>query len=315
MKFINITIVFSFLFLSVYARINMAVVDFEAKGISEVNVSILSERLGIELFKTDQFNIIERQQMDEILKEQGFQQTGCFSNECVVEIGKLVGVEQIVTGSVSKFENIYSISARVIDVQTGRVLNISTYDYKGELDNLLEYGVKKVALDIAQLNRLERGDVIENTDTGQDIKLEKKPYPSKGGFFILQVAFIYPFQFVQEHINIYGIKLNFPYGKNNIVYGLDCGVFNTSAMEMYGLQAGVKNTSEELLGTQFAIINENKTMAGVQIGLYNMTVDAVGIQIGLVNKAENLIGVQVGLINIIKNNTGPSHMIGINIGF
>jgi TolB-like protein len=315
MKFINIITVFTLLFPSVYARINMAVVDFEAKGISEVNVSILTERLGIELFKTDKFNIIERQQMDEILKEQGFQQTGCFSNECVVEMGKLVGVEQIVTGSVSKFENIYSISARVIDVQTGKVLNISTYDYKGELDNLLEQGVKKVALDIAQLNQPHRGNVTETTDTTQDIRFEKKPYLRKGGFFVLQLALLYPFQFVQEHIDIYGLKINVVSGKNNVIYGLDCGVFNMSAIEMYGLQMGVKNESLNLLGAQLGIVNQNKTMAGAQLGFINKAENAEGAQIGLINNAENLIGVQIGLINIIENNTGPSHMIGINIGF
>jgi len=34
--------------------------------------------------------------MEQILVEQGFQQSGCTTNECMVEVGKLIGVENIV---------------------------------------------------------------------------------------------------------------------------------------------------------------------------------------------------------------------------
>ena len=43
--------------------------------------------------------------MEDILKEQGFQQTGCTSDECVVEVGKIIGVQQMVGGSISKVGN------------------------------------------------------------------------------------------------------------------------------------------------------------------------------------------------------------------
>ena len=39
--------------------------------------------------------------MEQILVEQGFQQSGCTTNECMVEVGKLIGVEKIVSGSIS----------------------------------------------------------------------------------------------------------------------------------------------------------------------------------------------------------------------
>ena len=45
--------------------------------------------------------MMERGLMDEILTEQGFQQTGCASDECIVEMGKLVGVKQIIGGSIN----------------------------------------------------------------------------------------------------------------------------------------------------------------------------------------------------------------------
>ena len=42
-----------------------------------------------ELINTHRFIVIERAQMDSILKEQGLQQTGCTDQECAVKAGRL----------------------------------------------------------------------------------------------------------------------------------------------------------------------------------------------------------------------------------
>ena len=83
--------------------------------------------------------------MEEILTEQGFQQTGCTSDECVVEVGKIVGVQQMVGGSISKVGNVFSVSARIVNVETGVILQMATYDYEGKIGELLKVGMQKVA--------------------------------------------------------------------------------------------------------------------------------------------------------------------------
>src|SRR4030042_5339882 len=79
---------------------NIAVMELNGNGISQNELVGFSNRLRVELFNTDRFNVIERSKMDEILKEQGFQQTGCFNTECAIEAGKLIGVNKIVVGSI-----------------------------------------------------------------------------------------------------------------------------------------------------------------------------------------------------------------------
>ena len=71
---------------------SVAVLEFEGKNVSVAEASALTDRLRNELFQMGQFKIIERGQMDEILNEQAFQQTGCVSSECAVEVGKMLGV-------------------------------------------------------------------------------------------------------------------------------------------------------------------------------------------------------------------------------
>ena len=128
----------------------IAVIDLIGNNVSDNEVKALSDRLRVELFNTKHFKVVERTMMEEILEEQGLQQSGCTTTECIVEVGKLIGVEQIVGGSISKVGNTFSVSARIVSVVTGDILHTATYDYKGEIDDLLTTGMKKVAKDLTK---------------------------------------------------------------------------------------------------------------------------------------------------------------------
>ena len=75
--------------------------------------------------------------MNEILQEQGFQQSGCTSDECVVEIGRLVGMQQMVAGSIGKIGKLYTFNVRIIDVQSGQVLKTAIDDCECSIEEVL----------------------------------------------------------------------------------------------------------------------------------------------------------------------------------
>ena len=145
------------------AQTTIAVIDFDARGISQSEVSTLTDRLRDELIKTGKYNVIERGQMEEVLKEQGLQQTGCVSDECVVEVGQLMGVQQMVGGSIG---NVFSVSARIIDVQSGEIANVTTFDYKGDVGNLLTTGMRQVVTNL--LSEVEIA-VVETTEVDKPV--------------------------------------------------------------------------------------------------------------------------------------------------
>jgi len=148
-KFIStVLILISFIF-NLNAQTHTAVIDFSGKNVSSTNAASLTERLRAELFSTKRYIILERDRMDEILKEQEFQISGCTTNECFIEIGKLLNVEQLIIGSISQVGSTYSISARIISVETGEILTVATYDYEGKIDDLLTRGMKIVALKLS----------------------------------------------------------------------------------------------------------------------------------------------------------------------
>ncbi|MBN2278941.1 MAG: hypothetical protein JXQ65_00010 [Candidatus Marinimicrobia bacterium] len=134
---------------SLYAQTPIAVLDFLSNGLSGQEAQALTDRFRNELFQYKNFDIMERAYMEEILDEQGFQLSGCTSDECVIEAGKLVGVEQMVGGSISRVGETFTIAARIISVETGKILNTASYDYTGEIDMLLKEGMKQVAAVLA----------------------------------------------------------------------------------------------------------------------------------------------------------------------
>lgn len=87
------------------ARKKVAVVDFEDKsGYGQGRIGrAASDVLTRFLFDSQQFRVIERQQVVKLLEEQRFQQSGAVNPQTALQAGKLLGVDFIVTGAVTNF--------------------------------------------------------------------------------------------------------------------------------------------------------------------------------------------------------------------
>lgn len=125
--------------------LHLAISDLTAQGVKESEAAVISEQLGAELMKSPRIKLLERNQVQEILKEQGFQQSGCVNDACAVEVGQMLGVENIMVGTVGLAGSYTLLSVRVIDVATGTIVaNVSTKT-KGGIDKMLELGVEEAA--------------------------------------------------------------------------------------------------------------------------------------------------------------------------
>ncbi len=115
----------------------VAVLDFEGRGISQMEAATLTDRLMSELVKTNAVIMVERNQMKEIMEEQGLQQSGCVAAECAAEIGALLGVQNMISGSFGKLGSTYTVDASMFSVETGQTTKSVSKTYKGEVDGLL----------------------------------------------------------------------------------------------------------------------------------------------------------------------------------
>jgi TolB-like protein len=132
-------------------KVNVAVLDLEAISVTPVEARTLTDKFRGELVRTGKFQVIERSQMEEILNEQGFQQTGaCNSDECYVQAGRLLGVEQMIGGSIGKVGNIYLVSVRLIAVETGVIVKLVDEEVEGSIDEVLKTGIRRVVQKITR---------------------------------------------------------------------------------------------------------------------------------------------------------------------
>ena len=140
---------------SLFAKDIIAVLDLETIGLNPGEATILTQRLTTKLIAIDKYEVVERANMDKILKEQKFQHSGCTDSECAVEIGQLLNTDFIVIGSVSKFGDTWALDARLIDVGQGNVLISAEYSKSGKMDILLTSGITSIAKQLCEWEEID----------------------------------------------------------------------------------------------------------------------------------------------------------------
>lgn len=131
-------------------KLTVAVAELEGRGLAEGEAFTLTDALRSYLINTNVFRVMERGKMDLVLKEQGFQASGaCTDEACLVEMGQLLGVDHLVTGSIGKVGTTYSVNIRMINIATGEIVRTANKFYKGEIDGLLTKIIPDIAQDFA----------------------------------------------------------------------------------------------------------------------------------------------------------------------
>ena len=104
---ILILIISSLLFAQGKAKVRIAVVNFENKS----HWYWWGDRLGeaaadvfvTDLLDTGKFSVIEREKLETVLKEQNLGASGLVTPETAAKVGRLLGVQYILTGSITEF--------------------------------------------------------------------------------------------------------------------------------------------------------------------------------------------------------------------
>jgi curli biogenesis system outer membrane secretion channel CsgG len=122
-------------------KLRVGIVDFVNKssyGAGRLGTSA-SDILTTELFKTGAFILVERAQLKQVLGEQSLGQTGAVKPETAAQAGKVLGLNALVTGSISQFGvstggadyGVYkqkiqtakcTVDVRVVDASSGQLL-------------------------------------------------------------------------------------------------------------------------------------------------------------------------------------------------
>jgi TolB-like protein len=100
----------------------IAVIPFrELDGRTTILGTFLAEELVTDLFMTGDLDIVERSMLDKVMAELKLGQSGAIDPETAKQVGKIVGVDAIVSGSITDLQSYVGVNCRLIDTETGRI--------------------------------------------------------------------------------------------------------------------------------------------------------------------------------------------------
>lgn len=90
----------------------------------------LAEKLITKLFATGKFQVMERAKLKKALEEQRFGLTGMVDDETAARLGKILGVEAIVIGTVTDLGSNVDVNSRLIGTETGAVFAVASTQFE-----------------------------------------------------------------------------------------------------------------------------------------------------------------------------------------
>jgi len=165
----------------------IAVLNLEAKGVSQVEAEVLSDKLRSHVNQisrserynaipgVDRYEVVERQNMDKIFEEFNVQSTGCVSDSCLIEFGRILQADRILIGTVGKVGSTYSVSTRIIDVGSSRMIGSADLQHAGTIDDVLNTVIVQVG------DKLFYGSAEDQAVTAPSRPETQAPQPDSGG--------------------------------------------------------------------------------------------------------------------------------------
>jgi TolB-like protein len=88
---------------------------------------IIEELIGY-IVNERKLTVVDRQNIENIRKEMNFQLSGDVSDETAQSIGKMLGAQTIISGSITAIGNSYRLRVRAIAVETAQILGMQNVD-------------------------------------------------------------------------------------------------------------------------------------------------------------------------------------------
>lgn len=233
-----------------------AVLNIDSRGIAYDSRS-MAYMVRLELEKTNYYSVLDKYEIAEILSKNKISTDSCYSKSCLVETGRLLGVDKVISGSIEKFDEKIVLSLRLIDIKAGVIEKNETTEYLNlpEVQKMVEISVKKLLgteVDKAMAELLIDYN-IPITSPRNTLRLngprmgcsymsgsmaERLTSDEAGGFNMSPVTFNFGWHHEKQYIS----AGNFQAVVENIflVSGLESGKFIPSYTPMMGFRFGKK---------------------------------------------------------------------------
>lgn len=113
--------------LSQTQKSKIAVIEFsDLQGTVTKFGRYLAEELITRLYLSNKFEVIERQLLNKVLQEHQLNLSGLIDVSSAQELGRILGVDAIASGSVTDLGSTVKVNARLISTQTGKIFSVAS---------------------------------------------------------------------------------------------------------------------------------------------------------------------------------------------
>ena len=126
----------------------------------------VTEKVAERLVVSGRFIVLDRANIESVLKEREFEMSGMVTDQDVVTAGKYLGADFVVAAKVTKIADTYFISAKMINIKTGVIANQTSAQGEGKLSTLID-----LASQVGEV--LSGGAVTAVSSTGEKKDISK----------------------------------------------------------------------------------------------------------------------------------------------
>ena len=116
---------------SAYHRVAVPYFKEVGADVSEHSLGkVVAELLSVNLSQQNPFVVVERERLDQIMREHRLSDLGVVDDNTAAEMGKILGAESLVSGAISAVGPNYIVTVRQVDVASGKVLNSAQVQFE-----------------------------------------------------------------------------------------------------------------------------------------------------------------------------------------
>jgi len=142
-------------------RMSIAVLPFQTRGGSVDLGEIVLDKLITQLVALHRFKIIERSQLEKVLKEQALGLSGVVDASSAAQLGRVLGVDAVLIGSITSDEKKVGIDGRLVNTETAEIVTSADAYTKSDDPEEIRKLAAKIAIGVYNAMPLVEGTIIK----------------------------------------------------------------------------------------------------------------------------------------------------------
>jgi len=241
------------------SKTKLAVLSIDYRETS-ITPALLGNYLRTEVSKIESFEVMDRYDQIHLSKEKNIGLDDCYGKLCLVDVGKALGVDKMMTGLIDPYGETIMLTLNLIDVKSGTIEKTYVKEFLNlnkEFPNIIAVAVNEMfgkPNDAELVKKLTKKFNIDNSInnpnentlkldgprfgavmlTGSSFNIMQAP-KSQGGFDGYPAMFQFGYQFEKQYLTQGNMQALFEFLP--MLSGLDQGLFIPSMTIMHGLRS------------------------------------------------------------------------------